>query len=127
MTFRLEMGHLPGSTGKTGSVSPLLQQYKNNNIKQYDVHIRGLRLLSMIYIININSQFDTCLQFLMMKASLAGSSYIPCSRMTNAGKNSRSGNWESVHLVLVKGEFSALERKEKLYKRKDPLAFPLSD
>ena len=63
----------------------------------------------------------------MVKSPLAGSSYIPCSFMTNDEKNFRSGNWKSAHLVLVKGEFSALERKEKIYQRKDPLAFPLSD
>lgn len=63
----------------------------------------------------------------MMKPPLAGSSNIACSLMTKDEKNPRLENWKSAHLGLVNGDFFSFGRKEKIYQRKDPLAFPLSD
>lgn len=56
----------------------------------------------------------------MMKTSLAGTSNIPCSLMRKDKKNSRSGNWGSVHIGLVNGDFQLWEERGKHTKVRVP-------
>lgn len=66
---------------------------------------QDIRLLSVIYTANINSQFDIFLILFMINTFLMGNSNLPCSYMTEDENNSGLGNWGSIPIGLVNGDF----------------------